>query len=114
MKKPQIFLFRSLILAVLFYVTLMLPQAKAGATEVVTVEGVSYNVNANFVDNLKSLTGKKVYITLDSGTILAGNVKTVGDHLLHLEKLDGKEYFDALIIIEKIIAIDTRFRTLKR
>ncbi len=88
-------------------------EVKAKA-KVVAIEGVSYNVNSSMSDNLKALIGKKVYITLGSGKTLAGLVKEVGDHLIHLEKLEGKEFFDALIRIEDIEDIDTRFRNLQR
>ena len=81
---------------------------------IVPVEGVSYNVNASLVDNLKSLMGKKVYVTVDAGKTFIGTVKEVGEHLLHLEKLEQKDYFDALIRIDAIVAIDTRFRIYKR
>ncbi len=74
------------------------------------IEGIGYNVNATLADNLKSLIGKKVYVTLGSGKVLAGNIKAVGGQLVHLEKIEGKEYFDALIRLESISAIDTRFR----
>ena len=73
-------------------------------------ETIKYLVNASIADNLKSLLGKQVYVTLDSGKTFAGFVKEVGNHLLHLEKLQDKDYFDALIKIEDISAIDTRFR----
>lgn len=73
-------------------------------------ETIKYLVNASISDNLKSLAGKQVYVTLDSGKTFAGFVKEVGDHLLHLEKLQDKDYFDALIKIQNISAIDTRFR----
>jgi small nuclear ribonucleoprotein (snRNP)-like protein len=73
-------------------------------------ETIKYLVNASIADNLKSLLGKQVYVTLDSGKTFAGFVKEVGNHLLHLEKLQDKDYFDALIKIENISAIDTRFR----
>ena len=73
-------------------------------------EIASYTVNASMNDNLKTFVGKSVYVTLNSGKSLAGYVKEVGPHLLHLEKLSGKEYFDALIRIDDISAIDTRFR----
>jgi hypothetical protein len=33
---------------------------------------------------------------------------------MHLEKLEGKDYFDALLRIENIIAIDTKFRDIQR
>ena len=82
--------------------------------KVVGVEGVNYNVNASMADNLKSLTGKRVVVTLNSGKAFTGNVKEVGNHLVHLEKLEGKEYFDALIVIQDISAIDTRFRADQR
>lgn len=78
------------------------------------IPGVGYNVSSSLADNLKALVGKKVYVTLDSGQVFAGQVKAVSDQLVHVEKLEGKEYFDALIQIQHISAIDTRFRQLKR
>jgi hypothetical protein len=86
-------------------------EAKA---KVVDIKGMSYNVNASLEDNLNSLVGKKVYVTLDSGKTLAGFVKKVGNHLVHLEKLDGKDFFDAVIRINSIIAIEARFREFQR
>jgi len=105
-----------LALAILFYVTFfMLPtEASAAKAKVVAIEGISYNVNSSLAKNLKSLVGKKVFVTLDSGKTFTGLVKEVGKNLMHLEKLAGKEYFDALIRIENISAIDTRFRDFKR
>jgi hypothetical protein len=100
-------------LAILFYVNIFVLPRSAEA-KVVAIEGISYNVNSSLADNLKSLIGKNVNIILDSGNNLSGIVKKVGNHLLHLEKLDKKEYFDALIRIEDISAIDTRFRIFQR
>jgi hypothetical protein len=37
----------------------------------------------------------------------------VGDHFVHLEKLAGREFFDVLIRIEDISAVEARFRELK-
>jgi small nuclear ribonucleoprotein (snRNP)-like protein len=90
------------------------PAGVEAKSKVVAIEGVSYNVTASLADNLKSFVGKRVYVTLDSGKTLSGSVKAVGNHFLHLEKLDGKEYYDALIRIENISAIDSRFRNLQR
>lgn len=102
-------------LVILFSAVILMPPTVAGAkTKVVAIEGISYNVNFSMVDNLKTLVGKKVYVTLDSGKTFTGFVKEVGDRLIHLEKLAGKDYFDALIRIEKISAIDTRFRNIQR
>ena len=75
---------------------------------------MNYNVNASFADNLKSFVGVTVTVTLNSGQSFTGIVKEVGDHLLHLEQLQGKEFYDALIRIEDISAIDARFRKTAR
>ena len=82
--------------------------------KVVAIEGISYNVNSSLADNLKSLVGKKVSVTIVSGKTLSGFVKEVGIHLIHLEKLEGKDYFDALIRIENISAIEAMFRSFQR
>ena len=82
-------------------------RVRAGLAE---IPGMAYKVNATLADNLKALTGKKINVTLDSGSTFTGTVKAVGKGLLQLEKLEGKEYFDALVRIDDISAIDTRFR----
>ena len=54
-------------LAILFYGALLtLPAEVEAKTKVVAIEGMSYNVNSSMADNLKSLIGKKVHVTLDS------------------------------------------------
>ena len=114
-KKSKMVVSVGLALTILFCAAiLLLPTKTEAGTKVVAVEGVSYNVNSSMAENLKSLIGKKVYVSLDSGTTFSGNVKEIGNHLMHLEKLDGKDYFDALIRIENINAIDTRFRNIQR
>jgi len=98
-----------------FSVITFLPSFDAAAkTEIAAIEGMRYNVNFSLHDNLKLLMGKKVYVTLSSGKTFAGYIKELGDHLVHLEKLDGKSYFDALVRIEDISAIDAKFRDVQR
>jgi hypothetical protein len=114
-KKSMAFGYVGLVLAIVFCLTtIMLPMEAGAKANVVAVEGINYNVNSSLADNLKSLIGKRVYVTLDSGKTFSGFIKEVGNHLMHLEKLDGKDFFDALIRIESISAIDTRFRNVKR
>jgi len=104
-----------LVFTVLLYITiLMLPAEVEAKPNVVAVEGVSYNVNTTLADNLGLLIGKRVEIILNSGQSFTGSVKKVGNNSVHLEKLEGKSYFDALIQIKSITAISTRFRTVKR
>ena len=103
-------LLTALVLAMVF----SFPSNVGAKTKVVEIEGMSYNAESSMADNLKALTGKKVYVSLGSGQTLAGSVKSVGSHLMHLEKIEGKDYFDALIRIDSIVAIDTRFREVQR
>ena len=89
------------------------PMAIA-APQVTELKDVGYNVQSTLEDNLKALVGKNVYVVVATGKEYSGTVKAVGTHLLHLEKLSGKEYFDALIRLNSIEAIDTRFREPQR
>lgn len=117
MKKSTMTLHTVTLSLLLFAVSVFMHPAVVTAAEQAApaaAESVSYNVSAAMQDNLKSLAGKKVYVTLATGNTMSGFVKEVGNHLLHLEKLDGKEYFDALIRIDSISAIDTRFRNFTR
>jgi hypothetical protein len=101
-------------LTLVFGGLLVLPGNVDAKQELVPVEGANYNVNATLANNLRTLKGKRINVTLDSGKIMAGMLKDVGDKLIHLEKLEGREHFDALISIDNINSVDTRFRTYKR
>ncbi len=99
-------------LVVMFLSTIIILPNSVQA-KISPVEGAGYNVDASMKNNLKSLVGKKVQVFILSGTPITGLVKKVGRHLVHIEKLDGKEYFDALVRIENITAISTRFRKIE-
>jgi hypothetical protein len=71
----------------------------------------AFSTGASMTENLKGLSGKRVTLYLVGGSMLTGTIKTVGDHFVQLEKLDGKDYFDALVAVDRINAIDTRVRT---
>jgi small nuclear ribonucleoprotein (snRNP)-like protein len=114
-KKAIILSSLGIAIAVLFSTVLFtLPKDVTANSKVVAIEGMSYSVNSSLADNLKSLVGKKVSVTIVSGKTLSGFVKEVGMHLIHLEKLEGKDYFDALIRIENISAIEAMFRNYQR
>ena len=83
------------------------------ARSVVEIEDVKFDMSLSLVDNLKSFMGKNIFIHLNSGNTLQGNVKAVGNGLVHLEKLTGKDFYDALIRIEEISAIEAKFREMK-
>ncbi len=72
---------------------------------------VKFEVNRTIQDNLLKYNGREVVVHLNSGKTLQGNVEAVGTHLLHLEKLaGGRDYYDALIRIQDISAIEARAR----
>ena len=83
------------------------------ARSLVAIEGSKFDLSLSLVDNLKSYTGKNVFIHLNSGKTLQGYVKAVGNGLVHLEKLTGKDFYDALIRIEEICAMEAKFREMK-
>jgi hypothetical protein len=87
--------------------------AQAQPKKATAVEGAIFNTAASLPDNLKIYVGKDVHVHLKSGKTLQGYVKSVGNGLLHLEKLSGRDFYDALILIQEINAIEAKFRELK-
>lgn len=68
------------------------------------------NVGIPLAENLTSLKGKTVTVTLSSGQAFSGAVKDVKNGLLHLERLPQKDFFDAIIVMDKISAVEVRVR----
>ncbi len=62
-------------------------------------------------DILTEYVGKRVSLKLDTGEELEGIVTKVGDHLVHLSKLSKRDFYDALVRIDKISAIIIRVRS---
>lgn len=92
----------------------VLPISGHAGAEWVPVKGVSFNTNISLADNLSVLKGKSVEVNLASGGSMAGTVQSVSAASLHLSELRGKEAYDALIPLDKITAVQVRFRTLER
>jgi len=93
------------LLLVNLFATLQLAQAAAGPKEFVQL-----NAAIPLSDNLVAMKGKTVAVTLSSGQIVTGIVKEAQNNLLHLEKLSQKEFYDAIIRIDLIVAIEVRVR----
>ena len=83
------------------------------AKSVTTLEGVKFDVSVSLKDNLKGYIGKDVFVHLRSGKTIQGYVKSVGSDLVHFEKLAGRDFYDALIRIEDISAMEVKFRDIK-
>ena len=102
-----------IIVAVMFSLLFLGPQAEAEAKSIVPIEGLNFDVSVSMKDNLKLFTGKDVFVHLRSGKTLQGYVKAVGNDFVHLEKLAGRDFYDAFIRIEDISAIEAKFRDMK-
>jgi len=71
----------------------------------------AFDTNANNADNLLRFKGKTISVTTISGQTVTGSVKEVKNGMLHLEKLTQKEYYDAIIMLDKISSVEARVRT---
>jgi hypothetical protein len=98
-----------LLLSALLFV--LHPAAEARTS--VAVAGAQFDISLSMKDNLKMYVGKDVVVHLRSGKTLQGYVKSVGTDYVHLEKLAGREFYDAFVRIEDISAIEAKFRYLK-
>jgi hypothetical protein len=65
-------------------------------------------------DNMKAFLerqmGKRIGLVLTTGPEIAGVVTTVGDNLVHLSELSGREFFDAVVPLDKIAGVVVRVR----
>ena len=65
-------------------------------------------------DTIKTLltkhVGKRVSIQLNSGTELNGLLSNVGENVVQLSELSGKDFYDALIRINNIEALVVEVR----
>jgi hypothetical protein len=54
--------------------------------------------------------GSRVTVRTDAGETLEGTIAKVGDHLLHLSKITGKDFYDAVIRIDRITSLAMKVR----
>lgn len=59
---------------------------------------------------LVKLSGKNVTLKLESGQELTGQLSTVGQHLVELNTLQGREFFNAIIMLDGIDGVIIRNR----
>jgi len=89
-------------------------EAGAEGKKPTPVEGARFDTSFPLKENLKTFLGKDVHLLLRSGQTIQGYVKSVGDHFVHLERLAaGRDFYDALVRMEDISAMEAKFRDLK-
>ncbi|TJY61028.1 hypothetical protein E4T66_10350 [Sinimarinibacterium sp. CAU 1509] len=65
----------------------------------------------NMRDALSSNKGKRVTVMLGAGQELTGTVSDFGSGTVKLTELSGKEYYDAIVRIDRIEALVVRARS---
>lgn len=71
---------------------------------------LTLKASATMREVLSEYTGKRVALRLESGDEIEGTVTMVGNSLLHLSRLTGREFFDGVISIDRISAVRMRVR----
>jgi hypothetical protein len=56
-------------------------------------------------DVLTEYLGKRVIVRMDSGENIEGTVGRVGVTLVHISKISGKDFYDAVVRIDRISAV---------
>ncbi len=68
-------------------------------------EKTEFNASIGIRENLLANVGKRVAIRVTSGDPIEGTIVKVGDQSVHLAKLSGKDFYDAIVRIDRIEAI---------
>ena len=84
----------------------------AAYTATVSAEEVKFTLKANATmrDVLAENSGKRVALRLMSGEEIEGTVTLVGNSLAHISRLAGKDFYDAVVSIDKISAVSIKMR----
>lgn len=61
-------------------------------------------------DVLTENVGKRIIVRLESGENLEGTVIKVGELVVHIAKLSGKDFYDAVVRIDNISAVIFKVR----
>lgn len=104
--RQSVRLMRSSVMAI----TLCLVSAMAVPALAATGEKPVVDAMKSMEDNLVALAGKTVTLHLSNGSTLTGKVAEVSKHHLRVAEISGKEYFDALVRVDAIVALEVRAR----
>ena len=108
LKKKSLLVSGAMVVALLLIGMTVFMQSVQAAGE--AKQYVQLNAGISLADNLTALKGKTATVYLSSGQSMTGIVKDVQDNVLHLEKISQKEFYDALIRVDMISAIEARVR----
>jgi hypothetical protein len=66
--------------------------------------------SATMREVLAENSGKQVALRLESGDEIEGTVTMAGNSLAHISKFAGKDFYDAVVSIDKISAVRMKMR----
>jgi len=92
---------RKLIIVAVVMIALFSAVQLAAAAE----EGTGFNALIGIRENLLLNVGKRVAVRIAAGDAIEGTIVKVGDQSVQLSKLSGKDYYDAIVRIDRIEAI---------
>lgn len=72
--------------------------------------GSDFNALVGIRENLLANVGKRVAVRISDGDAIEGTIAKVGDQLVQLTRLAGKDFFDAIVRIDRIDAITFKAR----
>lgn len=72
------------------------------------VSAAELKQDATIASVLEAAKGSKVTLRLVAGEEMTGKLAFVGDEVLRLVELTGREYFEAVIAIESVVAVISR------
>lgn len=87
-------------------VCLFVPVAQATDDE----SKLELKAGATFKQLLSDHVGKRVIIQMAAGEQLHGTVVSVGDNLVHIAKVEGRDFYDAIIRLDHISAVQVMVR----
>lgn len=91
---------------VIVFLVVMSVMVSLIATTAFSEENVfQFGKDSSLQTNLLQLKGKTIEIQLKGGGQLAGKLSEIGTQSILLKELRGKEYYDALIMIDDITAV---------
>jgi hypothetical protein len=85
----------------------------AASSSVLLAQDKGYELKssaATVKDVLSENIGKRVIVRMDTGDNLEGTVNKVGDSLVHISKISGKDFYDSVVRIDKISAVIFKVR----
>ena len=93
-----------------FVMALCVVALQVGAATVVFAEAPVVKTGDTLQKVLEGYKGKRVTIRLQGGEELTGRVKFISRELLHLEALNSREFFDAVVDVSRIEALIVRVK----